>query len=292
VTLPINIPGKELGCQNAVLAGTAARYHVPDFEGCLSLKSVMRGAAVWEAGGRAFVVNEDRYVILNDRQHYTLTIESRQKATTFCLFFQRGFVEDVYRTLTCAHEALLDLPHPAEVSPLEFFNCLEPHDGAVLALLRQFHFGLQSSPMTKAEWDHRFLTIAENLVRERRETERAIAGIPAMRASTRVEVYRRLLRGRDFLLASLTEPVRLNEMAAAACLSSYHFHRSFAQIFHETPHQCLTRHRLDHAAHLLRHTDLNVTEIGLECSFESPASFSALFRRRYGVSPRQYRRAI
>lgn len=290
--LPINPPGHELGRENAILSGTGARYHVPDFEGCLSLKSVVNGSAAWETDGRRFVVTGDRYLILNDRQHYTITIDSLQKATTFCLFFQRGFVEDVHRILITPDETLLDSRPAEKARSLDFFNRLEPQDSSVLTLLRQFYSELRCGAMTLVDWDQRFLRIAAQLARERRDTTRAIANLPAARASTRVEVYRRLLRGRDFLLASLAEPVRLQNMAAAACLSPFHFHRSFTQVFGETPHQYLTRQRLKRAAHLLRQTDLSITEIGLESGFESPASFSDLFRRHYGVAPREYRRAI
>lgn len=287
-SLPINIPGRELGRENAVLSGTSASHHVPEFEGCLSVKSVLRGSAEWQSMGRRFVVNEGCYLILNDRQHYTLTIESVERATTFCLFFQRGFVEDVHRTMVTPDAALLDSP---ESGTLEFFNRLEPQDSAVLGMLRQFHGEMRSGRMTTIEWDQRFLRIAAQLARERGETARAIGRLPAVRSATRVEVYRRLLRGRDFLLDSLGEPIRLQDMAVAACLSPYHFHRSFARVFGETPHQYLTRQRLERAGHLLRTTDRSVTEIGIESGFESPASFSDLFRRRFGLAPRQYRRA-
>ena len=106
--LPVNPPGTLLGLENAVLTGTNNRYFVPEFEGCLSVKTVVRGSALWEAGGRRFKVHESGYLTLNDRQRYTLTIDSIQNATTFCLFFERGFVEDVFRATTMPVAGLLD----------------------------------------------------------------------------------------------------------------------------------------------------------------------------------------
>src|SRR5262245_58561601 len=97
MSLPVNPPGTQLGCMNAVLAGVGARYHVPDFEGCLSIKTVLSGAAVWQTGGRTFSMVEDQYLILNDRTRYSITIDSIERVRTFCLFFERGFVEDVFR---------------------------------------------------------------------------------------------------------------------------------------------------------------------------------------------------
>jgi hypothetical protein len=58
----------------------------------------------------------------------------------------------------------------------------------------------------RAIWENHFLRIDAQLVMERRDTLRAIVNLPALKASTREEVYRRLLRGRNFLLASLQDP--------------------------------------------------------------------------------------
>jgi AraC-like DNA-binding protein len=119
-----------------------------------------------------------------------------------------------------------------------------------------------------------------------------VAKLPAARAATRSELYRRLLRGRDFLLSSLDARVRLKEAAREACLSPYHFHRAFRQVFGETPHRFLLRQRLARAASLLRHRDMSVTDVCLETGFESLPSFSTLFRRHFGVAPRDFRRFI
>lgn len=47
--------------------------------------------------------------------------------------------------------------------------------------------------------------------------------------------------------------------------------------------------RLDRAKTFLRETDLAITEICFECGYESLGSFSTLFRREVGCSPREYR---
>ena len=97
VLAAVNPPATVLGVDNAVLTGTSRRYFVPDFEGPLSIKTVVAGSAVWEAEGRRFTVLENSYLVLNDRQRYTITIDATRSVTTFCVFFERGFVEDVWR---------------------------------------------------------------------------------------------------------------------------------------------------------------------------------------------------
>lgn len=286
--LPVNPPVERLGRENAVLSGRGTRYYVPDFEGCLSIKSVVNGMAAWETENRRFLLNEDRWLILNDRQRYTITIDALRPVTTFCLFFERGFVEEIYRTQVTPSHALLDLPQPWRTPTVDFFTHIEPADSSVMSFLKRFQRELSAGRMSRAEWDQNFLRVAAMLVLGRSDTANAMERLPAIRNSTRVEVYRRLLRGRDFILSSLHEPIRLKDIAAEACLSPFHFHRTFTGAFGETPHRYLARHRLQRAAHLLRRTDLSVLEICLATGFESVASFSDLFRRHYGVPPRKF----
>ncbi|MBR1711698.1 MAG: helix-turn-helix domain-containing protein [Clostridia bacterium] len=58
-----------------------------------------------------------------------------------------------------------------------------------------------------------------------------------------------------------------------------------------TPHQYLTELRLEQAAERLwykRNISNNITEISRLCGFREPLYFSKVFKKRYGVSPRQY----
>jgi AraC family transcriptional regulator len=279
----------ELGTRNAILSGSSCHYHVPECEGWLSIKSVLAGSVTWEAAGRKFVLHENTFLILNDRQRYSMTMDSTQIATTFCLFFERGFVEDVYRGLFRPDEVLLDAPQPGRIAPLGFYEKIESKPGPLFAKIKAIRRKFLSADPANHELEDDFFALARAMVRENQQEELTRARLPASRATTREELYKRLLRGRDCLLSSQSRRVRLQEASRAACLSPFHFHRSFTQLFGETPHVYLTRHRLERAAHLLKQSSLSVTEICLETGFESLGSFSSLFRRRFGSSPREFR---
>lgn len=106
------------------------------------------------------------------------------------------------------------------------------------------------------------------------------------------ELFRRLCRSRDYLAESLDQPLRLTDAAREACLSSYHYHRLFTRTFGETPHEFLTRLRIDQAKRLLAREQMPVTEVCMAVGYESLGSFSSLFRSVVGYSPSEYQRAI
>jgi transcriptional regulator GlxA family with amidase domain len=80
--------------------------------------------------------------------------------------------------------------------------------------------------------------------------------------------------------------------AAIAVISPFHFQRMFKQAFGVSPMQFLQRRRLNVARQLLAESESDVTSICLAVGFQSLGSFSWLFRRRFGHSPRTYRRMV
>ncbi len=269
----INPPAARLGKANAILSASARRHYVRDFPGPLSIKTVLRGSAEWRVEGRRFVIEPGTFLIVNESQPYTISIDSREPVETCCLFFERGFVESVHRAMVRPDG--LDDAGPG--APVAFPTRIESGQRALLARLVNMR---QSQ-----EDDGAALLLARDVLLMREETAHEIARIPAVRASTREEIHRRLSLGRDFLHASLDGPVTLAGVARAACLSPYHFHRAFTKAFGMTPHEYVTERRLDRARRLLG-AGLPVTEAALRSGFESLGSFSTLFKRRFGVSPK------
>ena len=87
-------------------------------------------------------------------------------------------------------------------------------------------------------------------------------------------------------------PVSLPDVAARANLSPYHFLRVHKRAYGETPHEFLTRLRIERAKTLLATGDYNVTEACFEVGFSSLGSFSTLFAHRVGLSPSEFRRCV
>lgn len=106
------------------------------------------------------------------------------------------------------------------------------------------------------------------------------------------DLFRRLCRSRDYLAAGLDQPLRLADAAREAYLSPYHYHRLFARAFGETPHDFLTRLRMDRAKRLLARDQLPVTEVCFAVGYESLGSFSSRFRNLVGYSPSEYQRSL
>lgn len=94
----------------------------------------------------------------------------------------------------------------------------------------------------------------------------------------------------DYIDSHLGEDMTLAQLAGVAGFSEFHFHRIFAAMTGETLFCFIQRLRLERAAMLLCiNREGNVTQIGADCGFSSPAVFSRAFKKRFGCSPSEFR---
>ena len=260
-----NPPPTALGLVNAILTGKSCHYEVSEFPGPLSVKSVLRGSAVWQTGRTPHRIEPGTALVLNHGEPYSMRIDSPTLVETFCVFFRRGFVEDAARVARESAETLLDDPFLSK--PIQFGP-----DGAVAHLLSRCRTDAESGVIALAE---------------------ALAGLRTLRcakAATRDELLKRVLRGRDYIEDHLGAVLRLTGTAQAACMSPFHFHRAFRSVFGEAPHDYVKRRRLEIAVDLLRRSEEPVTTIALRCGFETPSAFATAFRKRFGCPPVQFRK--
>jgi AraC family transcriptional regulator len=96
----------------------------------------------------------------------------------------------------------------------------------------------------------------------------------------------------ELIQARLSEDISLDELAAEARLSPFHFSRMFKQSMGVPPRIYLTRLRVERACELLESTDLPVTEIAFQVGYSSNQVLARVFLKHRHMSPTDYRRAV
>jgi AraC family transcriptional regulator len=96
----------------------------------------------------------------------------------------------------------------------------------------------------------------------------------------------------EYVEEHLDAGLTLEQMAAVAHLSAYHFARQFKVATGQPPHQYLITRRVERAQQLLHaDRDLSLAEIAASVGFADQSHFSHHFKRVVGVTPRQFRRS-
>ena len=102
----------------------------------------------------------------------------------------------------------------------------------------------------------------------------------------------RLKRVCDYIEAHLDDRLTLAALAAVACLSPYHFSRSFKQAVGAGPQRYVMHRRVERAKALMRRTDQPLALIAQEAGFADQSHLTSVFRREIGVTPGHFRAAL
>lgn len=256
----------------------------------LSLKSMHNGRALYRFDRNEVAVDDAGYLILNSRQPYSIEIASPTRVETFVLWFPDGWADDVLRSADESTERLLADPTRNHARPATFFSRYTQHDRAVTPKIRALRSAFKSDALIHDGWlEERLRELLAAMLANQNALEGEVENLPATRASTREELWKRVNHARDYLHANLRSRISLSDVAAAACLSPFHLLRVFQATFSQSPHDYLSRCRLERAKFLLERTSIPVTAICGECGFISLGSFSSLFRRKCGIAPRIWR---
>jgi AraC family transcriptional regulator len=99
---------------------------------------------------------------------------------------------------------------------------------------------------------------------------------------------RRLQRTIEYIQANLTKEISVEDLAAAASLSRFHFSRMFKATTGQTPSRFVGRLRLELAKSLLT-AGSSIADVAHDCGFSSESNFARSFRTATGRTPGQYR---
>jgi AraC family transcriptional regulator len=94
----------------------------------------------------------------------------------------------------------------------------------------------------------------------------------------------RLLK--DYINDYLDREISLDELAAIAQLSPYHFSRAFKQSTGMSPHQYVIKQRVERAKLLLLQGKMRLSEIAIACGFSHQSHLNRHFKRLTGVIPK------
>ena len=102
-------------------------------------------------------------------------------------------------------------------------------------------------------------------------------------------LHQRVVQAKLVIDQQYDQPLSLDQLSDSAHFSKYHFLRLFRKLYKVTPHQYLTRKRIEAARQQLTHSDFSIADIGFRVGFQGVSHFNVTFRKWVGTHPTQYR---
>jgi AraC family transcriptional regulator len=101
----------------------------------------------------------------------------------------------------------------------------------------------------------------------------------------------RLRRAQAYVESHLDQELTVEDLAAAACYSEYHFSRAFKRSTGRSPYQYVIQRRMEVAARRLRsNPHESVATVARAVGYASASQFSRQFKKHHGIPPSRYQR--
>ncbi|MCR9248929.1 MAG: AraC family transcriptional regulator [bacterium] len=264
--------------------GTERNGIISPFSVFLNLK----GTSQIRVDNKIVTLDENSFCLVNPGQSYDLIIPEKPESTeVFNLHFGNEFYNQAIRVLSHSTSSLLDNPNlklESNELPIRSFWKEDAILKKIDLLKSKYSQGIEDPTEDDILFD-----IFELTYQESQKGINAIESIKSMKVTTRKEIISRLLVALDFMHSNFTKEVSIDDIANVAMLSKFHFLRTFKEAFGQTPHQYLTKIRLQKSKELLKQTSWSISEISTYLGYQQPNSFTRLFSKTFEVSPVAFR---
>src|SRR5690606_9723677 len=99
---------------------------------------------------------------------------------------------------------------------------------------------------------------------------------------------KKLKEAREILLENLNHPPILKELSEQSGLSEYKLKEGFKQVYGTTVYGFVLDKKLEMAREKLEKGELQVKDISYEIGYENPSHFISAFKKKYGITPKQF----
>ena len=264
-------------------------WHCEEQAAALGLLMAGDGECNYYVNGARNRVQCNQLYLVNRHSRLAVHI-AKKESTPALLFFHSRLPELVRHSIEESDEKLLETNHDDHYYDFSFLERLHYNPELSQTISSLVALGSSCSSFASLKADIMIRNLFEQLLRENRSAANLSKNIAAVKASTRLEIFKRVALAKEWMESNYSSGCSLEELATIANMNSQHFLRMFRQIYQVTPHQYLVHIKLEKAKQLLQTTTLPVWEICNAIGFESVYSFSLLFRKKFGLPPARSRK--
>ena len=99
---------------------------------------------------------------------------------------------------------------------------------------------------------------------------------------------KRIKEIKDFLIKDFKNPPTIKQLCEKFSISEYHLKEGFKEVYNSTIYGYLLDKKLEFALHKLEQNQQMVKDISFEIGYENPSHFISAFKKKYGLTPKQY----
>lgn len=282
---------RQLNFRNRIFHSFVTTFDKSEFDSGLSIKYVVSGEERYTINNKTFKVTAGRFLIVNHHQQFICKVSSPEPVEGFCFYLDPEQVAQIYNRYQPA--ATFAAKDHLPTKPLRFMEKLySVHENELGQYLLELAPQLRQEQLNPyLDFKVIFQKLAEKIVLSQLEIDDRLANIQNTRKTTRIEIFKRVSRVRNYIDDNFLEDINLEDLASLAFLSKYHFLRCFKHVYGISPYQYVIQRRLVHSQTLLDNSQKTLSEIAYQTGFIDRRAFNRAFRKAFGHLPAEYRQA-
>jgi AraC family transcriptional regulator len=270
------------GGNTIIFAPSEGKYYYPAHETPYLFVTNFLSHGDYILNHQPIKIPAQNFYFLNMGDELEITFNKSCHLKTLLILFNEEFVDEAFNFAVASEEQLLATSSNKGGAHLQVpsvpFYCNT-------IIQQQINRIIQEDSFNADHIDARLFSLLSAFLLHNDDTVRQIKKVRAVKKSTQDELYKRLFLARQFMNDNVCENVKIGDIAKEVCLNKFHFLKTFKTLYNITPHQYLIELKLEKAYRELKSRRYAVGEVCDIVGFQSPATFSHLFKKRFGVSP-------
>ncbi|MEM9832162.1 MAG: AraC family transcriptional regulator [Bacteroidota bacterium] len=247
------------------------------------------GAGELQRKNRRVKIDQDKFVVTNPSLGWEY-INSKAKPidVLFIVICESLRGQFHYFKSTSAMQQLDD---PFDQANIESFFLEDPLGAAHYKsgqLLQHIHQFSSQSAFHLTNPEELSMNVLESIYQDQHQRYILAKRVQAKKPSTQLETFKRLLVAYEYIHDNINNPISLEELAKVSSLSKFHLYDSFKNVYGQTPHQYINRHKVTKAKEYIEQGESSIGEVADLFGFNDIAVFSKLFKKIYGNPPSHY----
>lgn len=251
----------------------------------LGVVTLLKGSGTFKVNNDTVQLGEEGFLVVNRGSRMGFNLDGALNEIAI-LYFNTGLSKVIEKSYLLK-KGISDLDNSYDYTLVEHVHFMNATLKQHFSLLLDLGNSCASFHALKADMVVR--SILDELISENNQAIRFSEYLQVVKKTTRINLYKRIAMAKDWIEQHYGDQITVQQLADFTMLNAEHFTRHFKRVYDTTPHQFLIAVRIAEAERLLKSTNLSVSEICNRVGFDSLSSFSGLFAKKTGKSPRAYR---
>ncbi|NOQ72510.1 MAG: helix-turn-helix domain-containing protein [Crocinitomix sp.] len=240
------------------------------------------GLERYKVNNRQYKLESNNYLIVNKSDELEVEVKTNKITNGICIYPPENLINEVFDYRLKSENKLLDSEgfNQNEIKFTQKTNALKTTSTG-LFLEKHLPYILKNDRFDNSiDFDNLYIKLAEHLVQDQLVIDRQLLNLNSSKKETKEELYRRVSLAKDYIHDNYNQKIMIEDLAAIACLSKYHFLRSFRDFYKCTPYQFILKLKLEAAKKLII-KGFSFPQVSEMIGFSDPKNLRKAINKQY-----------